>query len=121
MPKRVSKKAVVRATSSTGGQKEIKLEQYSLIPVVPLREIARVYGHGASKYAPNNWRLGYPFAWTLDSLGRHIESFKEGEDINPETGIHHLAHAAFHLNSLMDWTLTPGYEKFDDRWKKGKK
>lgn len=120
MPRRVQKKAVVRATSKTGGQKEIKLEQYSLVPVVPLREVARVYGHGAVKYAPNNWRLGYPFAWSLDSLGRHIEAFKEGEDLNPETGLHHLAHAAFHLFSLMDWSMNKNYKQFDDRWK-GKK
>jgi hypothetical protein len=43
---------------TTGGQKGKKPEEYALIPVGALAEIARVYGFGARKYEPNNWRKG---------------------------------------------------------------
>jgi hypothetical protein len=86
---------------NTGGEKGRKLAQYSLIPYRPLSEVAKVYGYGAEKYAPQNWRRGYPWSWSLDALFRHIEAFRSGESEDPESGLHHLAHASFHLNALM--------------------
>lgn len=90
-------------TSETGGEKGRKPETYSLIPVGPLAELARVYGYGASKYSDNNWRKGYPFSWSIDSLYRHIEAFRLGQNIDPESGLHHLAHANFHLMTLQEF------------------
>jgi hypothetical protein len=95
----------VRVTSVTGGEKGQKLERYALIPSIPLAEIARVYGYGAAKYSPNNWRKGYDWSLSKDALCRHIESFWAGESIDPESGRHHLAHAAFHLLALMEFEL----------------
>lgn len=92
-------------TSASGGQKGQKLERFALIPVVPLAEIARVYGYGATKYTPNNWRRGYEWSLSKDALNRHIESFWSGESIDQESGRHHLAHAAFHLLTLMEFEL----------------
>ena len=93
------------AISSTGGQKGRKLEEYALIPPAPLSEVARVYGFGAQKYSPNNWRKGYPYSWSLSALFRHIELFRAGERWDPESNRHHLAHAAFHLFTLMEFDL----------------
>jgi hypothetical protein len=93
----------VRATSESGGQKGRKAECYSLIPPVPLAAVARVYGFGASKYDDNNWAKGYPWSWSLDAMQRHIELFRMGQSTDSESGIHHLAHAAFHLFSLMEF------------------
>lgn len=94
------------STAPSGAQKGRKQEMYSLIPAFPLAELARVYGDGVQKYAPHNWRAGYPYAWSLDSLFRHIEAFRQGEDTNPESGLHHLAHATFHLFALMEFQRT---------------
>lgn len=91
----------VIVTSKTGGQKGQKAEAYSLIPVWPLAEVARVYGFGAKKYSPWNWLKGYDWSLTIDALGRHIEAFKSRQSLDPESGLHHLAHAAFHLFALM--------------------
>ena len=90
-----------RATSETGGQKGRKPECYSLLPVPALAEVARTYNYGAQKYAPDNWRRGYPYSWSLDALLRHVLAFLDGEDRDPESGCHHLAHAVFHCLTLM--------------------
>lgn len=104
----------VRATAPSGAQKGRKPETYSLIPSRPLAEVARVYGYGATKYSPDNWRSGYPYSWSLDALMRHIEQFRLGEDTDPESGHEHLAHAAFHLFTLLEYRYTGVGE--DDRF-----
>jgi len=108
------KSSEVRKTSKTGGQKGVKPEQYGLIPVAALRDVARVYGYGATKYAENNWRKGYSWRWTYDAMQRHLNAFWEGECLDPESGLPHLAHAAFHCLSLM--TFCREQKRFDDRW-----
>ena len=102
-----------RATSTTGGQKGRKLEEYALIPAPFLAEVARVYGYGAKKYAPHNWRKGYPYSWALSALMRHIEAFRMLESKDSESGLHHLAHAAFHLATL--FTFEAESRGADDR------
>lgn len=110
----VSSRKEEMATASSGGQKARKLEMYSLLPAGPLAEVARVYGYGATKYSPNNWRKGYPWSWSLDALLRHIEAFRGGESVDPESGRHHLAHAVFHLLALMEFEVRALGE--DDRF-----
>lgn len=112
----------IRVTDpETGGQKGKKPEEYALIPVEALAEIARVYGYGAEKYEPNNWRRGYAWSLSYSALQRHINAFWRGERTDPESGLHHLAHAAFHLLSLMTFDnvgsdlLVPRYDEKDDR------
>lgn len=68
--------------------------RYSLIPPRALASIVAVLTFGASKYSANNW-MYVPNCKEryLDALMRHIELFRSGEDIDPESGVHHLAHA----------------------------
>jgi hypothetical protein len=87
----------------TGGKKGMKLARHGLIPAWPLEQIAKVYGFGAQKYDDNNWRKGYPWGLSLDALGRHIEEWRQGRKEDPESGLHPLAHAAFHLLALMEF------------------
>lgn len=87
----------------TGGAKGVKPERYSLIPSKPLSHVARVYGYGEKKYAKDNWRKGYEWGFSLDALFRHVEAFRRGEFLDPESGLPHLAHAVFHCLSLMWW------------------
>lgn len=108
----------IRATSSTGGQKGRKPEEYALIPTGALAELARVYGHGASKYSADNWRLGYPYSWAISAMYRHIEAFRAGEEIDKESGLSHLAHAAWHLFTLYEFGVTG--VGVDDRVKSSK-
>lgn len=92
----------VRHTSETGGEKGRKQEEYALIPPFPLAELARIYGFGSSKYDDNNWAKGYPWSWSLSAMQRHIEQFRAGNSIDAESGLHHLAHAAWHLFTIME-------------------
>lgn len=105
----------VRTTSSTGGEKGVKPERYSLIPVPALDIMARLYGFGAEKYAAHNWRKGYEWSKSFDSLFRHATAALNGEDYDPETGLPHLAGAAFHCFTLM--VFMQEHPEFDDRFK----
>lgn len=84
----------------TGGAKGMKPERYGLIPVEAIAELARVYGYGSQKYDDNNWRKGYKWGLSYDALQRHINAFWAGEEYDEESGLHHLAHAMFHLCTL---------------------
>lgn len=101
----------------TGGEKGQKPERFSLIPAKALAEVARVYGYGAKKYADHNWRKGYKWSLSLDALGRHINAFQQGIDLDSESGIHHLAHAIFHCMALIEWKEI--HPEMDDRIKNG--
>jgi hypothetical protein len=100
---------------STGGQKGKKPEEYALIPVGALAEIARVYGFGARKYEPNNWRKGYAWSLSYSAMQRHLNAFWGGEETDPESKLPHLAHAAFHMMSLLTWSSDDKYKSLDDR------
>lgn len=109
----------VRTTSATGGQKGVKPERVALIPRKFLAALGRVYAYGANKYAAENWRHRYEFSKSLDALGRHIDAFIDGQTYDPESGEHHLAHAAFHLAALITWIEEDGEgvdNPMDDRW-----
>jgi len=103
----------VRTTSATGGEKGVKLARFDLLPPDALRQVAEHYGRGAEKYAERNWELGYEWSKAFGAMMRHAWAFWGGEDIDPETGSHHLAAAVFHCFSLMTWTKT--HPEFDNR------
>lgn len=94
----------VRVTDpKTGGQKGKKPEAYALIPAAPLAELARVFGYGSDKYEAWNWSRGYAWNLSVSALFRHIERWRAGESIDPESGRHHLAMANFHLMILQEF------------------
>lgn len=132
----------VRTTSSTGGQKGVKLARFDLIPPGPLRELAEHYGVGASKYADNQWRNGYEWSKSIAAIGRHFNDFMAGKDYDvcsndPEgcshvdadgnpfvaaredacfnhTGSHHMAAVAWHSLGLLEFK--DHHPEHDDRW-----
>lgn len=109
------------ATSETGARKETKLARYDLIPTVSLRFLAEAYGKGLEKYPTepgrkDNWRNGYSYSLSYAALQRHVNAYWSGEEIDEETGCHHLALACFHAFSLMHWGNDPELdERYDDR------
>jgi hypothetical protein len=70
-----------------------KLE-YGLLPPLALEETVKVLTFGAQKYERDNWqKVGDAKRRYFDALQRHVWAWKQGEQIDPESGIHHLAHA----------------------------
>jgi hypothetical protein len=98
---------------STGGEKGKKPESYSLIPWSQLDEVARLYNAGAQKYSRDNWRKGYDWSLSFDSLIRHARSWWEGEETDPETGCSLLASVVFHAFGLM--YFKEHHPQLDDR------
>ena len=70
-----------------------KLE-YGLLPPFALEETVKVLTFGAQKYERDNWqKVPDSKRRYFDALQRHVWAWKRGEQIDPESGIHHLAHA----------------------------
>lgn len=92
-----------------------------LVPASFIESISRVLAHGARKYARNNWTKGLPWTRILGSTLRHVYAWARKEDLDPESGLPHLAHAATNIMFLMTWAKTKpelddrfDYEKKDD-------
>jgi hypothetical protein len=79
--------------------------RYDLLPADGLEELAKVYTKGAEKYAPRNWEKGMDWSRCLGSLMRHTWKFWRGETIDPETGCHHMAMAAWNALALCVYDL----------------
>ncbi len=65
----------------------------SLIPMVALIGMAKVFGFGAKKYGKHNYRKGMDHTRVLDAAGRHLFAIMDGEDTDPESKQPHWAHA----------------------------
>lgn len=74
--------------------------RYGLIPPQATKAIAEVLTYGAKKYKPNNWQLGEPDRY-IDALYRHLEAWRAGEKLDPESGLSHLAHAITNISFLI--------------------
>ena len=96
-----------------------KKPRMSLIPSLSLFEIAKVMTHGAQKYYAHNWMKGFDWTRLYDAGQRHLTAWNMGEDIDPESGYPHLAHALCCFMMLYDTTQL--YPEKDDRWHGWKK
>jgi hypothetical protein len=97
--------AEVRVTDpTTGGQKGRKdVELMSLLRMAPLEfltDLGRVYEMGARKYDEDNWRRGYAWSLTLNAALRHLAAAIKGEWRDPESGLPHVVHVAWHMATL---------------------
>jgi hypothetical protein len=85
----------------------VKIARYDLIPAESLAELAVAYGKGEVKYPsdasgiPNYLQGGYSWKASFGAMMRHAWRWFSKESIDPETGVHHLALAAWHCFTLM--------------------
>jgi len=74
-----------------------------LVPPYAMEQTAWVHNLGAEKYGPWNWReTGVCASTYVNAILRHLNAWRDGEDLDPESGITHLAHIACSANILMD-------------------
>jgi hypothetical protein len=65
-----------------------------LVPPVALEELAWVLKLGADKYGEYNWRkTGVCASTYISAAFRHLNAWRDGEDLDPESSRSHLAHA----------------------------
>ena len=78
----------------TGLKFDSEKPRMDLLPPKAIFEVAKVLGFGAEKYGPENWRLldNLQGRYTAGAL-RHIFAHMDGERLDPETNLSHLAHA----------------------------
>jgi hypothetical protein len=87
--------------------------RYDLIPPVALEHLALVYTFGAKKYGDRNWEKGISWGRIFGAIMRHLWAFWRGEDLDPESNLPHLAHAACGCFMLLTYRKTR--KDFDDR------
>jgi hypothetical protein len=78
-----------------------KLE-LSLVNTQLVKAVAEVRMYGTEKYGDSeNWRKGEPKRY-VDALYRHLLAYIEGNEVDEESGLSHLAHMACNLSFLLD-------------------
>jgi len=81
----------------------IQKPQLQLIPPALNDETAKALMRGAEKYGFFNWRGNKVEMMTyLGAMKRHIDCLIEGEDIDPDTGAHHLGCVAAGCGIVLD-------------------
>lgn len=74
-----------------------------LVPSALDIQVAEAMANGAQKYGPFNWRE-HPVKASvyIAAARRHLAQWFDGEDRAPDSGVHHLAHAAACLAIVLD-------------------
>ena len=76
-----------------------------LLPFGPVEEIVKVLTFGAKKYSDNNWMIVPDAVKRYEAaMLRHISAYKRGEELDPESGLKHLAHAGCCLLFLLHFS-----------------
>jgi hypothetical protein len=82
--------------------------EYGLLPPFALDEVSKVLTFGAHKYDRGNWKnLKDLERRYFDAAQRHMWAIKRGETLDPESNLHHLAHATCCLLFLIEAELNP--------------
>lgn len=75
----------------------------SYAPMSVMEEVSRVFRHGADKYGKLNWRHSrVELTVYYDAAFRHLQAWRDGEDIDPESGFHHFAHVIAGMMIALD-------------------
>lgn len=87
----------------SGGKKSDENKpRLHLVPERTLVGIARAFEHGADKYGVFNWRKGFKWSRLADASLRHLYAWLEGQECDPDSGLHHLDHLACNVAMLIE-------------------
>ena len=98
---------------SEGRKDDSGKPRWDLLPFDALNDVAMVLAYGAAKYAPRNWEKGMAWGRLLAAALRHLAAWAAGRDVDDESGLPHLSHAACCV--LMLLALTKRGVGTDDR------
>lgn len=92
----------------------IKKVPYSTVPAEVIAELAVGMLEGALKYGRHNYRIiGVRASVYYDAALRHLTSWWEGEDIDPDSQLSHITKAIASLTVLRDAMIKDNWT--DDR------
>ena len=93
---------VICQSAPVGKKHDANKPRFSLIPHDALWQVVAVLEFGAKKYGVENWR-GVENARQryFDACHRHLNAWWQGESVDDESGLPHLAHAVCCLLFLM--------------------
>lgn len=75
----------------------------SLVPQTAVALASLAHLDGALKYGKWNWRsCGVRASVYLDACRRHLAKWEDGEELDSDSGVPHLAHALACLNIIVD-------------------
>lgn len=111
----MSPKPTPRGAKPTAGAMKFDAEKprMELLDPYAMEQLALVLTFGAQKYEPWNWAKGLAFSRLIGAALRHLFAFAKGEDLDPESGLSHLAHAMCCLMFLI--SMTKRHPELDDR------
>jgi hypothetical protein len=89
-----------------------------MIPEDAILGMAEAFAYGAKKYNRFNYKNGLDYTRLTDSLMRHTLAFLKGEDIDPESGLHHTK--LMLANTAMLEFMRLHKPEHDDRYKNDK-
>lgn len=96
----------------------LKKPAVRLVPPAGILQTSRAMELGAAKYGPYNWReKEVRLSVYLEAAMRHLMAKQDGEDLDPESGAPHEAHAAACMMIVLD--AAAGGQLIDDRPKPG--
>lgn len=88
-------------------------ERFDLVPAEALIDLARIYTMGAVKYEDRNWEKGIKWGRIFAAIMRHLWKFWNGEEIDQESGLPHVSHAAWGCFTLHHYMKHR--REYDDR------
>ena len=92
---------------------------WDLMPYDALKEVVKVLLFGMKKYSARNWESGIVYSRLYSAAIRHLTAwFQEREDLDPETGLSHLAHASCCILFMLAFVVRGAsnfYKNLDDR------
>lgn len=85
------------------GEAGSKKTPLQLLPPSALAAAAWAHKLGADKYGAWNWRENKVCSSTyIGAIKRHLDAWIDGEDVDPESKVTHLAHIIASCNILID-------------------
>ena len=92
---RLTKEANEKLKEKTNGNRFNKGKSqlsYILDADIAMHGMCAVFEFGATKYARNNWKKGLNESEIIDSLLRHLTSYRNGEILDKESNLPHIDH-----------------------------
>ena len=94
--------AEIEQVRQSGMKFDSNKPRHSLLPKGAINSVIEVLEFGAKKYSADNWQeVDNAKERYYNAAMRHIDLWWNGEKLDPETNVHHLAHAATNLFFLM--------------------